>query len=197
LSVNERFWTVVLYVVTVIYVAFCCLILGWLLAIKGSTVEALVEMGGAYGTLLTGVPVLIAVLVAKQQLDASRRQHVATVKRGLRSEIEAIDESERLLMSIINAPLETDDIFGREEHHVKNIRIDADLVDGIRGNIPNKIHGLIVTLVGDIDGFNGRTLDTEIKRQRAEEVLAELKGDAGYVLRYVQEHRHYISQYWS
>lgn len=82
----------VLYVVTVSYVAFCCLILGWLVATEDTVIEALVVLGGTYGTLLTGVPVLIAVLVAKQQLDANRRQHVATVKRSFKEQLDAIDE---------------------------------------------------------------------------------------------------------
>ncbi|PQZ50635.1 hypothetical protein CQ052_15480 [Ochrobactrum sp. MYb15] len=93
----------VLYVVTVSYVAFCCLILGWLVATEDTVIEALVVMGGTYGTLLAGIPVIIAVLVAKQQLDAMRRQHVATVKRSFRDELEAI----RIATEFCQAVLQT------------------------------------------------------------------------------------------
>lgn len=92
LSGNEKAWTAVLYVLTVVYTAFCCLILGWLLATESGGVEALVAFGESYGTLLTGIPVLITVIVAKQQLDANRRQHVANVKRGLRRELDLLDQ---------------------------------------------------------------------------------------------------------
>jgi len=92
LSGNEKVWTAVLYVLTVGYTAFCCLILGWIWATQGGGVEALVAFAGTHGTLLTGIPVLIAVIVAKQQLDANRRQHVANVKRGLRRELDLLDQ---------------------------------------------------------------------------------------------------------
>lgn len=92
MSGSKKAWTAVLYVLTVGYTAFCCLVLGWLLATKGSIIEALVELGGSHGTLLTGIPVLVAVLVAKQQLDANRKQHVANVKRGLRRELDLLDQ---------------------------------------------------------------------------------------------------------
>lgn len=92
MSENEKAWTAVLYVLTVGYTAFCCLIFGWIWATEGGGVEALVAFGATYGTLLTGIPVLIAVIVAKQQLDANRRQHVANVKRGLRRELDLLDQ---------------------------------------------------------------------------------------------------------
>jgi hypothetical protein len=62
-----------------------------LVATEDTVIEALVALGGAHGTLLTGVPVLIAVLVARQQLEANRRQHVANIKRSLKTELDSLD----------------------------------------------------------------------------------------------------------
>lgn len=60
--------------------AFCCLILGWLIATEGSFIEAVVTLGGTYGTILAGIPVLVAVVVAKQQLDSNRKQHKLNIE---------------------------------------------------------------------------------------------------------------------
>jgi len=188
---------VVLYVVTVSYVAYCCLILGWLIATERSWIEALVKFGGIYGTLLAGIPVIIAVLVAKQQLDANRRQHVATVKRSLRKELEAIDKIEGMLIQIIESPLEAENLFGHHENHVNKIKIDRDDVDLIAEYIPDKLFDLILTLISDVSGFNERTLDHGYKRKKAEENLAELKEYAKAILDGLKMHRNDLSKYWS
>lgn len=105
-----------MYVVTVSYVAFCCLILGWLVATEDTVIEALVVLGGTYGTLLTGVPVLIAVLVARQQLEANRRQHVANIKRSLKTELDSLER----LAEIHNAHAKAENSMSTEIGRINN-----------------------------------------------------------------------------
>lgn len=56
-----------------------------------------------YGAFLTVVPVMIGVAVAKQQLDANRRQHIKTIRRSLKKELDALDYLLSFASSIKNA----------------------------------------------------------------------------------------------
>ncbi|MCK4205281.1 hypothetical protein J3U99_10930 [Brucella pituitosa] len=89
---NEQFSSSILYVATAVYVGVCAMVFGALYARQQSFGDAFLKLMADYGTILAGIPVLIAVVVAKQQLDANRRQHVATVKRSLREEIDSLNE---------------------------------------------------------------------------------------------------------
>ncbi|EMG52641.1 hypothetical protein WYI_16025 [Ochrobactrum sp. CDB2] len=189
----------VLYVVTVSYVAFCSLILGWLLAIKGSTVEALVEMGGTYGTLLTGVPVLIAVLVARQQLAFSRRQHIANIKRSFQPELDALDEVHLFAEIAVNSDLET-----------AKRRAEADGIDGMiidrpagselkkyREILPFDIADIVVRISQEI----GELFEESKREVPDKNILAlriiEIRTKAGTLSAYIQHRRNHLSQYWS
>ncbi|MBD7990715.1 hypothetical protein H9643_08015 [Ochrobactrum sp. Sa2BUA5] len=55
-----------------------------------------------YQTLLTAFGVVFAVTVAKAQLEANRRQHVAQIKRSFQDEIDTLDRLETLADSIEN-----------------------------------------------------------------------------------------------
>lgn len=89
---NEQFSSSILYVATAVYVGVCAMVFGALYAKLPTFGEAFLLLVKDYGTILAGIPVLVAVVVAKQQLDANRRQHVATVKRSLREEIDSLNE---------------------------------------------------------------------------------------------------------
>lgn len=78
---------------TILYTLLACMVFAALVAMKPTLGDAFLNFTKDYGALLAGIPVLIAVLVAKQQLDANRRQHVATVKRSFIDKIEAIEKA--------------------------------------------------------------------------------------------------------
>nr|WP_113476222.1 hypothetical protein [Brucella intermedia] len=102
---NEQFSSAILYVATAVYVGVCAMVFGALYAKLPSFGDAFLLYMKDYGTILAGIPVLVAVVVAKQQLDANRRQHVATVKRSLKGEIEVIDMLVHYLSQIIDTTL--------------------------------------------------------------------------------------------
>lgn len=189
----------VLYVVTVSYVAFCCLILGWLLAINGSSVEALVEMGGTYGTLLTGVPVLIAVLVARQQLDAARKQHVATIKRSFRSELDAL-KTMRNLTSLgvswnpewfykANQLLHAD----REHHEKKQKNFISKTNDIVNPDIVEAYISIRSKMMEFCDPINNGPPSYYDLCVRYESICSDMKDLDNKLDSYTT----YLSQYWS
>lgn len=98
---NEQFSSAILYVATAVYVGVCAMVFGALYAKLPSLGEAFLEMMKDYGTVLAGIPVLVAVVVAKQQLDANRRQHVATIKLKFKEERELLQIISRLPQFII------------------------------------------------------------------------------------------------
>ncbi|MCM0752856.1 hypothetical protein DEA98_22310 [Brucella pseudogrignonensis] len=188
----------VLYVVTVSYVAFCSLILGWLLAIKGSTVEALVEMGGTYGTLLTGVPVLIAVLVAGQQLAFSRRQHIANIKRSFQPELDALDEVHLFAEIAVNSDLET------AKRRAEADGIDGMIIDRPAGSELKKYREILPFDIADIVVRISRRLVSCLRSRKGsarQNILAlriiEIRTKAGTLSAYIQHRRNHLSQYWS
>ncbi len=81
----------ILCVGSAVYIAVCAMAFGGLIISSPTVGKALLDFARDYGTLLAGIPVLVAVIVAKQQLDANRRQHLATVKRSFREELDALN----------------------------------------------------------------------------------------------------------
>lgn len=82
---------------TVLYITVLCMAFAGLVALDGhgrSVVIIFTEFVKDYGSLLAGIPVLIAVLVAKQQLDANRREHVANIRLQFRDELLGLQTAE-------------------------------------------------------------------------------------------------------
>lgn len=101
----------------ILYTVVICMAFAGMVVTRPTVGAAFLEFTEKYGSLLAGIPVLIAVLVAKQQLDANRRQHVATVKYKLRHELHAINNIQSFINDI-NAALAHDDItkFSQEDY---------------------------------------------------------------------------------
>lgn len=75
---------------TILYTVVICMAFAGMVVTRPTVGAAFLEFTKDYSTLLAGIPVLIAVLVAKQQLDANRRQHVSNVKRTFQKELDLI-----------------------------------------------------------------------------------------------------------
>lgn len=97
------FSLVVLSISVVLYITITCMTFAGLVVTRPNVGAAFLDFTKEYGALLAGIPVLIAVLVAKQQLDASRKQHVATIKYNLRNEINEIDNLKEFCQSVLQA----------------------------------------------------------------------------------------------
>ncbi|MFC7067421.1 hypothetical protein [Brucella rhizosphaerae] len=107
---NEQFSSSILYVATAVYVGVCAMVFGALYTRHQSFGDAFLKLMADYGTILAGIPVLVAVVVAKQQLDANRRQHVATIKRSVQKELDVLRAYEKLSETIQNLYVEDENI---------------------------------------------------------------------------------------
>jgi hypothetical protein len=87
---NEEFANVVLLVAIVIYIFIAAALYAGLAVKEPDLGAALGTWAKEYGSIIAGIPVLVAVLVAKQQLDEHRRQHVANIRRLYQRELEAL-----------------------------------------------------------------------------------------------------------
>ncbi|MDT6941890.1 hypothetical protein RI570_17445 [Brucella pseudogrignonensis] len=87
---NEQFSSSILYVATAVYVGVCAMVFGALYAKLPTFGEAFLLLVKDYGTILAGIPVLVAVVVAKQQLDANRRQHAASIRRSFKEQVDVM-----------------------------------------------------------------------------------------------------------
>ncbi|PWL18848.1 hypothetical protein DKP76_07240 [Falsochrobactrum shanghaiense] len=96
------FSSVILALAVVLYITIVCLTFAGLVATKPTVGIAFLEFVKEYGAIVAGIPVLIAVLVAKQQLDASNRQHVATLKRSFQKELDALNTAKSSLIVVLN-----------------------------------------------------------------------------------------------
>lgn len=126
-----------LWAVTIIYIAVLCMAFSGLVALSEygcSVVSVFTVFVKDYSSLLAGIPVLVAVLVAKQQLDANRRQHVAQIKRSFKKELDAINEvkrfnnliqnssQEHFFDAIVKYDLSGNNLFSMTEYRYQEIR---------------------------------------------------------------------------
>lgn len=85
------FSSVILALAVVLYITIVCLTFAGLVATKPTVGIAFLEFVKEYGAIVAGIPVLIAVLVAKQQLDASRHQHAVQLYETKQNELDALE----------------------------------------------------------------------------------------------------------
>lgn len=184
---------------TILYTVVICMAFTGMVVTRPTVGAAFLEFTKDYSTLLAGIPVLIAVLVAKQQLDANRRQHVATIKRGLRKELEALEKLQKWAQTISNASMETASagIFFEYTHRLHIFTHNADDLEQWEGNLPNKLHQLASTFFNDISHFNKRIAKTQSQINFATDELAEIIKLAKAIQKDVNTHYAYLAQYWS
>lgn len=90
----------VLLVVVVLYVAIVAASFAGMLVTHPHDFLPMMDWAERYGAIIAGVPVLIAVWVAKQQLEANRRQHEATIKRSYHKELDALARIDDFAMTV-------------------------------------------------------------------------------------------------
>ncbi|KAB2716644.1 hypothetical protein [Brucella intermedia] len=196
---SEKIWTAVLFGLTVSYTAYCIFIFGFLLGSEVSTLDALLKFADTYGTIITGVPVLVAVVVAKQQMDASRRQHVATVKRSLKKELETLTSVEQLAKHVAStsyyegAKLGFKD--GRSQYYYWTL--PDDVKDSIR-TLFNKNFGVqFDKLEKQLEKLSFSEFYPNSSPDDIDKAFNESQILAGRVCRLVERERNHLSQYWS
>lgn len=118
----------ILCVGTAVYMAVCAMAFGGMLVTRPSTGQAFLDFAKDYGAIIAGIPVLIAVIVAKQQLDASRNAHRLTMLHQTKDRRDALSTARMFLEPLAeNTTKELVDIFTDIfEANVDFFRIDDD-----------------------------------------------------------------------
>ncbi|WP_374833961.1 hypothetical protein [Paenochrobactrum pullorum] len=142
----------------ILYITVICMTFAGLVALDEhgkSVVVIFTAFVKDYGSLLAGIPVLIAVLVAKQQLDANRRQHVAQIRRSFQKELDALTLVKEFL-----------DFFDGKSWD--DIVKETSLFDSLL-NIPGFNEATILTIETAITpNFAGHVKTVNLKLQRLE-----------------------------
>lgn len=191
---NEQFSSAILYVATAAYVGVCAMVFGALYAKMPSFGEAFLAMMKDYGTILAGIPVLVAVVVAKQQLDAMRRQHVATIKLRFRDNLNAIKEARTFIdLYRSRSPIDLNSFFKNGNDGLYYARsLDPSELEDIKKGIP-------VRLFDDINIANN-AIESLIKnkgKDSPQDKLNQILELLEYISRDIELEISDISQYWS
>ncbi len=193
---NEQFSSSILYVATGVYVGICAMVFGALYAKLPTFGEAFLVLMKDYGTILAGIPVLVAVVVAKQQLDANRRQHVATVKRSFMNELKAL-EIILGFTSSIEALLAKDIRGSNQKGQVFIWLMDQDEIDFIKSHAQSSLASNCIhchtRAVKYIEAFNSRAKD----ENTLQNLLHLLVSNSILIERRAKDRLKELSQYWS
>lgn len=196
---NEEFSSAVLYIATAIYIAVCAMIMGGLAATRPMFGDAFLLFFKEYAALLAGIPVLIAVVVAKQQLDANRKQHVATVKYNLRKELDALQIVHNFAGTTLGATQAgaaiTASLIGHKG--VCLTRPAGSELKLIKELLPYSISSLTTLTSQIIDGVVEYSQDKPYPDDGVEEKIKEAKKYARRLLNEAKAEETRLSQYWS
>lgn len=195
---NEQFSSAILYVATAVYVGVCAMVFGALYAKVPSFGEAFLTLMKDYGTILAGIPVLVAVVVAKQQLDAMRRQHVATVKRSLMERLDALNGAEKYILSVLDFNPDRSRIVASlvgSEVYVPHVPEEQS--EDWSKHLPYELVNTVTT-VGSIAKIMGMVLNKKnIDQTFLKDLLQRLRDQANNSLDDIHSERDRLSQYWS
>ncbi|MCX2696691.1 hypothetical protein [Ochrobactrum chromiisoli] len=196
---NEQFSSSILYVATAVYVGVCAMVFGALYAKLPTFGEAFLVLMKDYGTILAGIPVLVAVVVAKQQLDANRRQHVAMVKRSLKEELDNLDRLREIYRSVAFAENSWSTKIGRisNSNYIQYPKISEEEVYKITRQFPFELRQNARLAAIFANRVNKLTEDGDYK---SDEFLSEkslLTNALIYFNSSIDREEERLSQYWS
>ncbi len=76
-----------LLITVAVYVAVLAALFAGMAATKPTAAQAVMDWAKDYGSIIAGLPVIVALFIAKDQLDASRLQHEAATKLEFKDEL--------------------------------------------------------------------------------------------------------------
>lgn len=92
--------TALLLLTTAIYVGILAALFAGMAVTKPSNAQALMDWAKDYGSIIAGLPVIVAIFVAKQQLDAARAQHEATIKLEFKDDLDGLQVASEVASSL-------------------------------------------------------------------------------------------------
>ncbi len=191
---NEQFSSAILYVATAVYVGVCAMVFGALYAKLPSFGEAFLTLMKDYGTILAGIPVLVAVVVAKQQLDANRRQHVATVKRSFKAQLDAIEEMRSFIRRIRTFP-RSNFVSVLSRYDLKDLHLFT-MPPHVVNHITPLISNNAIAAVNQINNLL-YSIDPNSSQTDQDKAYIEVKSYLDILESLVEREYFDLSQYWS
>ncbi|KAB2679753.1 hypothetical protein [Brucella pseudintermedia] len=195
---NEQFSSAILYVATAVYVGVCAMVFGALYAKLPSFGDAFLEMMKDYGTIITGIPVLVAVVVAKQQLDANRKQHVATIKRSLKTELDALDILSDFAQAVLQTSVASASIVAAlaSQKGIYISRPSKKYIDSLDGVLSDSVTSYAAIIWSRV----GNAMDASTKGEKFEIIedhLRDAQLASATLLNIIGLERLRLSKYWS
>lgn len=196
---NEQFSSAILYVATAVYVGVCAMVFGALYAKLPSVGETFLKLMESYGNILAGIPVLVAAVVAKQQLDAMRRQHVATIKRSFQKELDSLRE-----ISVFASEAGDSSIQSASKNAL-NQGLEGLVIDcpdkkqlkTYRSVVPFQIAELAARISLDTYALYEDSIEDQPNLEIIELRLDEIKTNSRVLLSLVDDRLKTIAEYWS
>lgn len=133
---------------TILYIAVLCMTFAAIVVTRPTVGAAFLEFTKDYGALLAGIPVLIAVLVAKQQLDANRRQHIAQIKRSFQRELDALQECKQFaqrIRSTINLDMLLRQMALQNQQNFIFMQISTERLEYLKQHVDQNVIFMVVT----------------------------------------------------
>jgi hypothetical protein len=122
--VDAHLSTALLLLTTAIYVAVVSALFAALAVTRPTTAQALMDWAKDYGSIIAGLPVLVAIFVAKQQLDASRAQHEANTKLEFKEELDGLQVASDVASSL-NTPSFLRGLLFSRKRHIKDSEMET------------------------------------------------------------------------
>lgn len=116
--------TALLLLTTAIYAGVLAALFAGMAVSKPTITQALMDWAKDYGSLIAGLPVIVAIFVAKQQLDAARTQHEATIKLEFRDDLEGLQVASEVALTF-RAPRFMSSFIFPKKRTIKQSEIDA------------------------------------------------------------------------
>lgn len=193
------FSLVVLALAVVLYIAVLSMTFAGMIATRPTVGAAFLKFTKDYGSLLAGIPVLIAVLVAKQQLDATRRQHVATVKRSFKDELDLLNglkgmcknHDRRDVQSFLNTATLLNENYDRFKKRESQWEKKAEGILPV--GLLDKVESLRVQIWNFNQPFDNLPPSNDILEDRKTMLIREMIEFEKSVDHYIDQ----LSQYWS
>lgn len=195
---NEQFSSAVLYVATAVYVGVCAMVFGALYAKKQTFGDAFLLYMKDYGTILAGIPVLVAVVVAKQQLDANRKQHVATIKRSFKAELDALDNLSDFAQGVLRTSVSSASVVAAlaAQKGIYISRPPKKYIDSLEDVLSESVTSYAAIIRYRV----GNAMDASAKGEKIEIIEGHLKGAqlaSATLLNFIGLERLRLSKYWS
>lgn len=192
---NDEFSETLLLLCVVAYLLITAVAFGGVVSLSESAGAAIIDFLRDFGAILAGMPVLLGVLVAKRQLDANRRQHVANVKRSFRSELDALNALQRFADQVLKFDVAQAQVVAAllGSRRLAFSIPEASKFDRWREILPDRLMGIADSTRYFVEAATSAKKHDKIFRADIESARSEARA----LLDEIDLHLEHLSEYWN